>query len=173
MLTHSWEWGNVAYLLSHMVEEFLVRDDRLIATLPAQKKDVVCLQWMVQTMRCMRGQMRDPAETASPSKPAYEDPQKKIWVVASACYALVLITLCREHGAAVAHEDEEAEKKLVDLRGWWDAKLAAWTESQTLPDCGLAMEVLDKLGWLTTHEGETAVQQLHRGCVGKIDAREK
>ena len=179
--SYHWEWANVAYLLSQIVGEFLVKENRLIATRPTDPMDVSCLQWLVSAIRCVR--LSEPHNTEgqganSTTRQAYHDPQLKMWVLAGACYALLLASLpgssdCNggpppafsRNGIGV---DSYASRELKKLHAWWEVKISMWMESQTLPGEALAMEVLDKVASLTSVEGEMIIEQLHRDSVAQV-----
>ena len=174
--SYHWEWANVAYLLSQIVGEFLVKENRLVASRPTDPADVSCLQWLVSAIRCVRlteSQGRNPT-----ARQPYHDPQLKIWVLAGACYALLLASLpsladgnilststlsCNGIGV-----DSYAKRELQSLNTWWEVKIAIWMECPTLPWSSLALEVLDKVAWLTSVEGEMIIEQLHRDSVAQV-----
>jgi hypothetical protein len=173
----SWDWANVAYLLWHIVAEFLLGEDHLTSTQPRDLMGVAALQWLVRVIRLVRstsGQQRVQSREADPSPSGqaqaltqlqgYRDPQTKIWALAGVCYALLLASMSGP-AATGAEPASLAQTELHNLHAWWEEKMAAWVESQTLPWCSLSMDVLDKVAFLTSAEGEMVIEQLHQNTV--------
>ena len=173
---HSWDWANVAYILSLLVSEFLVKDGRLLVSRPQEATDLACLQWLMKEIRVVHDIESQPAKPCSMSR--HSDPQRKIWVLAAACYALLLTSVSEptidskinaETGESFV-VDEVAEAKLNELRSWWHRRVAAWTGFKKLPWCSLSIEVLGKVAWLTTMDGEPVIAQLYRDGLSQIGA---
>lgn len=161
--TRSWDWANVAYILSHITTEFLLEDERLINTLPRNPVSISSLQWSANAIRSMR-------ENARQGECGYQDPQRKMWILAGACYALLLAGLSSPRPGT---QDEvrlftAGGRRLLELRGWWGDKVTLWLHSQTLPWCSLSLEVLDKVAWITSPEGVVIIEQLHEECARRL-----
>jgi hypothetical protein len=187
ILTHYYDWANVAYLLCHFVSEFLIRGNRLTTSTPADPIDIACLQWLLKSTRSVRNG-RSPSLSmgivgSSSGILQYQDAQKKVWVLAGTCYALLLAGISdptpepspeteRSGGSIeLALNGVEMEETLPgieqdnvhqvnELRVWWENIIEDWTEAQTLPDTEVSLGMLDKIAWLTSTDGERVIEQM-------------
>ena len=180
--SRSWDWVNVVYLLSHFCGEFLIRGDNLIAMGPKDAQDIAILRWLVNTIRStrerhLRSIQGQSAEAAG--KQAYQDPQERMWLLAGACYVLVLASFDRPGittGATASPSgsdtgtgvNEYARREVKRLHDWWEEKVTEWLQVQTLPWESICFEMLENVAWLTTPEGEMIIEQLYRDTVARL-----
>lgn len=169
----------MAYILSLFVAEFLVKDGLLLVARPDSVVDLAVLQWLRNEIRSLHS-IDDHAATIPSTIVKYRDPQRKMWVLAAACYALLLTSVSGHEppvgrtatGSSLGEEDlvedEVAEMKLLEMRVWWHRRITEWTGTKRLPWCSLSMEILGKVAWLTTLDGEPIIAQLYRDGISQI-----
>lgn len=155
-LSFSWQWVNVVYLLIQIVGELLVKNGQLIATAPSSPEDSASLQWLMRELLLIHHKERDiGSQNMTELGPGvHQDSQLKNWVLAGICYALLLASLPELH-------KRDAHSGLHQLQAWWEERVNTWMESLDLPGSLFALEVLEKIEWLTTVEGESIIQQLY------------
>lgn len=158
------------------MSEFLVKDGRLLVSRPQDPADLACLQWLRKEIRAADYAKSQPMKLSTMIR--HPDPQHKMWVLAAACYALLLSSVSEpvidNKDTATSKEqvqvDQAAESKLQELRSWWHMRIAAWTGSKKLPWCSLSLEILGKVAWLTTMDGEPVIAQLYQDGLCQIAA---
>lgn len=163
----SWDWANAAYLLSHFIGEFLLQNEELVPTRSTESGDDAVLAWLVVGLREQRA--RSKTQQGYKGIRMY-DSQKRMWILAAAGYALLVAgsqnSSDSSSGAKVKqgcgdYKQANVARELREIQTWWEEKMDAWKDAGgRLPDRALTDEVLDKVAWLTSEEGEVVIDQL-------------
>lgn len=167
--TRSWDWANAAYLLSHLIGEFLLQNETLIPTRTDKSGDDTVLTWLIGSLRDERTRgkvrQRDKFIDMDGIRICAYNSQRKMWILAAAAYILLVAGSQSIYDAAMGKgnsDDKQARgtRELREIQIWWEEKMRSWGDSGKIPDSTLTDDVLDHVAWLTSQEGEVVIDQL-------------
>ena len=165
----SWDWANAAYLLSHFVGEFLIKNQGLVPLRPPDAHDDGVLAWLLSNLHRFHAEDRETSRSNASRHPTSE---QKLWVLAAAAYALIICGVITQPDLSEnikRYSDPEqveakAARQLREIRVWWEEKMAAWNNTE-LPSGTLISQILEKVAWMTSKDGEFVVEHLRRRCL--------
>ncbi len=169
-------WATAAYLYLHVILEFMWD--------PREPVDAYLLRWLLDNLQA------DVARTESQMRLGACSTELWLWKVVVGAYALTVASVRPEAEAWADSEEEELVegggggggggerevegerggggaglREVVRLRAWFDEKIRSWTTALKITEWETAKQVLGKIAWLQTFEGEKAVERIWKGAV--------
>ena len=130
------------------------------------------LNWYLRVLREARQQHSSmTGQTNENEVPYLASDETRRWVVAIAGYALVLASLSNVHTYPSYAPDkpeylaslEITLQKLAEIHQWMDDIIRRWRVSDTLPTWDMLQEVILRVSWMTTRDGEDVMKLVLQG----------